>query len=44
MKMDETIQGPKKCKAAEMCFETDMFPVCPKMQWTVEFKGGATAL
>lgn len=27
MKGDEMIQGPKKCKAAETCFETDTFPV-----------------
>lgn len=26
MKGDEMIQGPKKCKAAETCFETDTFP------------------
>lgn len=44
MKGDETIQGAKKCKAAETCFETDTVPVCPKMQQTVELKGGATAL
>lgn len=26
MKGDEMIQGPKKCKAAKTCFETDTFP------------------
>lgn len=36
--------GPKKCKAEETCFETDIFPVCSKMQQTVGLKGEATAL